>query len=71
MATKSFSEWKDELENMIAVKKEKGLKTLFMFSCHMTKQTAKDLENYFSQEYETEFKSCQCKKKTFDVIITW
>lgn len=72
MATKSFSEWKNELEEAIENKKDKGLKTLFLFSCHMLQDTAKGLESYFSSEgYDAEFKSCQCRKKTYDIIITW
>lgn len=70
--TKNFTEWKEELVEAIENKKNKNLRGLFMFSCHMTQQTATDLESYFSGEgYDAEFKTCQCKKKTFDIIITW
>ena len=65
---KSYDEWKTEIEQSIASKKEKGIHTYYAMSAEMTRQTRDELVMYFSQfYYAIEFK--RCARGFFDIII--
>lgn len=67
---KDFETWKTEIEQSIASKKEKGVRTYYAMSAEMTQQTRDELLRYFSQiYYVVEFR--RCPRGLFDVIIKW
>jgi len=70
---KAKDEWLVEIERVIAYRKQHGFHSYFIISAEMDKQTVAAVKNVFSNKagYDTEIKPCGCKKKTYDIIITW
>ena len=66
---KSASEWIEEIDFEIVRLKLNGRHVYYQFSVDMTKQIALEVENYFKNEYATEFKKCNRCVNKYDVII--
>ncbi len=61
-----------EIGNYIERLRKRNKKIVYYPSLEMTRQTARDVENYFlSLGYTTSFKRCiQCANR-YDVILEW
>ena len=66
---KSASEWITEIDFEITRLKLNGRHTFYQFSVDMTKDIAGEIERYFKDKYDTEFRRCQQCVNKYDIII--